>query len=82
MTTLSSILAWRIPWTEGYSPLGHKRVRCNLVTKQQQIVLYIWLHRYILLENPNELFNDPIYAGIEGKNDGQQLVSGVFHIIS
>ena len=33
----SSILAWRIPWTEepvGYSPLGHKRDRHDLVTKQ------------------------------------------------
>ena len=27
MATHSSILAWRIPWTEaGYSPWGHKRV--------------------------------------------------------
>jgi len=32
MATLSSILAWRIPWTEdlvGYSPWGHKRVGYN-----------------------------------------------------
>ena len=31
MATHSSILAWRIPWTEepgGYSPWGHKRVQC------------------------------------------------------
>ena len=37
MATCSSILAWRIPWTEepvGYSPLGHKKVRYDLVTKQ------------------------------------------------
>ena len=29
MATLSSILAWRIPWTEepgGYSPWGHKEL--------------------------------------------------------
>jgi len=29
MATHSSILAWRIPWTEkpgGYSPLGHKEL--------------------------------------------------------
>ena len=34
----SSIFAWRIPWAEeprGYSPWGHKKVRRNLVTKQQ-----------------------------------------------
>ena len=24
MATHSSILAWRIPWIEGYSPWGHK----------------------------------------------------------
>ena len=37
MATYSSILAWRIPWTEepgGYSPWGCK-VRHDLVTKQQ-----------------------------------------------
>ena len=36
----SSILAWEIPRTEGpgrlYSPWGHKRVRHNLATRQQQ----------------------------------------------
>ena len=67
----------------GYSPWGHKRVGCDLVTKQQQqIVLYIWLHRYSLWENPNELFNHPVCVGIEDKNAGQQLVSGVSLIIS
>ena len=35
MATHSSILAWEIPWTEGYSPWGHKRVRHDLVTRQQ-----------------------------------------------
>ena len=37
MSTHSSILAWRIPWTEepvGYSPKGRKRVGYNLVIKQ------------------------------------------------
>ena len=37
MSTHSSILAWRSPWTEepvGYSPKGCKRVGYNLVTKQ------------------------------------------------
>ena len=27
MTTYSSILAWRIPWTEGYSLWGHCKVK-------------------------------------------------------
>ena len=38
METHSSILAWRIPWTEEpgrYSPWGHKRVGHDLATKQQ-----------------------------------------------
>ena len=43
MATHSSILAWEIPWTEepggplqAISPWGHKRVGCDLVTRQQQ----------------------------------------------
>ena len=42
VTTHSSILAWRIPWTErsltGYSPCGCKSVRYDLMTKQQQLI--------------------------------------------
>ena len=37
--THSSILAWKIPWTEeagGLLSVGLQRVRYNLVTKQQQ----------------------------------------------
>ena len=40
MATHSSILAWEIPWTEepgGRQSWGHKRVRHDLATKQQQI---------------------------------------------
>ena len=37
MATYSSILAWEIPWTVGYSPWGHKKVRHDLATKQQQV---------------------------------------------
>ena len=38
MATHSSILAWRIPWTEepgGLQSMGLQRVGQNLVTKQQ-----------------------------------------------
>ena len=38
MATHSSILAWKIPWTEepgGLQSLGLQRVRCNLATKIQ-----------------------------------------------
>ena len=39
MATPSSILAWRIPWTEepgGLQSMGSQRVRHNLATKQEQ----------------------------------------------
>ena len=39
MATHSNILAWEIPWTgglAGYSPWGHKRVRRDLASKQQE----------------------------------------------
>ena len=39
MVTHSSILAWRIPWTEepgGLQFIGSQRVGHNLVTKKQQ----------------------------------------------
>ena len=42
MATHSRILAWEIPWTEelgDYSPGGHKRVRYDLATKQQELLI-------------------------------------------
>ena len=39
MATHSSILAWRIPWTEepgGLQSMGLKSIGHNLATKQQQ----------------------------------------------
>ena len=41
MATRSSILAWKIPWTEepgGLPSMGSQRVRHNLVTQQQQYI--------------------------------------------
>ena len=41
-----SILAWRIPWTEepgGLQSIGSQRVRHDLVTKQQQTILLLFL---------------------------------------
>ena len=40
MTTHSSILAWKLPWTEGpggLQSMGSQRVRHDLATKQQQL---------------------------------------------
>ena len=48
MVTQSSILAWEIPYTEGYSPLGCKRVTRDLVTKQQySFEAYSWIFLYL-----------------------------------
>ena len=52
MVTHSSILTWEIPRTEETGRLqfmGHKRVRHDLVTKQQkQIITYI--HHYSVIQ--------------------------------
>ena len=48
MATQSSILAWRIPWTEepgGLQSMGSQRVGRNLATeRQQQIHAYTHTH--------------------------------------
>ena len=51
MATHSSFLAWEIPWTEepgGLQSMGSKRVRYDLLTKQQQHT-YIIHHKYVSL---------------------------------
>ena len=43
-TTHSSILAWRIPWTEesaGYSPWGHKEVDMTEKLRLSLFILHI-----------------------------------------
>ena len=45
MATLSSLLAWEIPWTEepgGLQSMELQRVRCDLATKQQHVLFYMW----------------------------------------
>ena len=53
MATHSSILAWKIPWTEefdGLQFLGSQSVRHDLVTKQQQQFLGgSWLYLFLNL---------------------------------
>ena len=47
MATHSSILAWRIPWTEepgGLQPTGSQRVRHNWVTKPPPHISKQWCH--------------------------------------
>ena len=48
MATHSSILAWRIPWTEkpgGLQSMGLQRVRHDWATKHSSLCLYILLSR-------------------------------------
>ena len=51
MATYSNIPVWEISWKRSmadYSPWGHKKVRHNLLTKQQQyIYIYIYIYTYI-----------------------------------
>ena len=45
MATHSSILAWKIPWTEepgGLQSMGSQRVGHDLVTKQQNNARELW----------------------------------------
>ena len=51
MTTLSSILAWEIPWIEepgGPQSMNRKRFKQDLATKQQQL-LYLCISLFIYL---------------------------------
>ena len=55
MATHSSILTWRIPWTEdlaGYSPWGLQRVRHDLATNTTTSVVIYFLARGILVPQP------------------------------
>ena len=54
MTTYSSILAWRTPWTEdlaGYSSWGHKQLD---MTEEQTLSVsqvVIQIHTYLIMTN-------------------------------
>ena len=54
MATHSSILGWQTPWSEEpgglQSPLGHKRARHDLVTRQQ--LLHKIIHFGVYLRGP------------------------------
>ena len=51
-TTQSSILAWRIPWTEepgSYSPYGHKQLDMTEATKH-----YAWVDLEVIVLSQTE----------------------------
>ena len=66
MVTHSSILAWRIPWTEELgSPWAHKRVGHKLVIKQQQHVSHkIYIRIYIIILT--HIFSGPFEDMLQG----------------
>ena len=60
MTTHSSILAWRIPWTEepgGLHSIGSRRVGHDWATKQQQWDIYLILSRINMQQRLGDLTN-------------------------
>ena len=78
MATHSSILAWRIPWTEepgGLQSMGSQRVGHDLATKrQQQIHAYthtrvckisgVMVSGRVHTLSPNSLFSQPFQASV------------------
>ena len=78
MATQSSILAWRIPWTEepgGLPSMGSQRVGRNLATeRQQQIHAYTHTHvceisgvivsGHVHALSPSSLFSQPFQPSL------------------
>ena len=63
MATHSSILAWRIPWTEGYSPWGQKELD---MTEQPTLSLsrtaycVLTLYLFIVVQSISDPFNNSV----------------------
>ena len=78
MATHSSILAWRIPWTEelsGLQTMGSQRVRQDRVTNTSFIISYLamwetplqFLGKEDLLEKGRDRLPTPVFLGSAGK---------------
>ena len=71
MATHSTILAWRIPWTEepgGLQNMGLQRVRHDLATKQQQTFLRVFstVEGEFLKDPPYHTFNIWVWVRNQG----------------
>ena len=70
IATHSSIIAWRIPWTEpgGLQSMGLQRAGCDLATEHKNIVLphsYVFENYVlILLLTSNKLNGNSVYGFI------------------
>ena len=68
MATHSSILAWRVPWTEepgGLQSVGSQRVRHDWATEQQQSLLNLRLFLLFITKTPQEI---PVVRNLTLKN--------------
>ena len=54
MATHSSVVAWRIPWTEGYNPWGHKE--WDTTERLTQAKIRKGTHGILLVANDNHEF--------------------------
>ena len=61
MTTHSSILAWRIPWTEepggGYSPWDRKELDVTEMIYHTSSILQKWVSVFLILGNKSFLYD-------------------------
>ena len=59
MATDSSILAWKIPWVEGYSPWSHEdsdmTYQLRAHTRTMQLLFLIYISNHILISSINKL---------------------------
>ena len=82
MATHSSILAWRIPWTEkpgGLQCMGSPELDTTEVTKQQQVSLHI--HPIGLSRHPRGFFNQSLGIWKQMGVSLGDIILGAEHLI-
>ena len=85
MATHSSILAWRIPWTEepgGYSPWGHKELDMTETTEQappKSSLLWDWLAFVLTLMDPSDggILLPALHMAVSWQSGGGRALSGL-----
>ena len=81
MATHSSILAWRIPWTEepgGLHSMGSQRVRHEWASEHTGVVRTLWFHCWGYRFNPWVGNSDPASHTAPPKNKHTQLMATLF----
>ena len=75
MSTHSSILAWKITWTEepgGLQSTGSQRVRHDLATKQQQMCVCVCVYTYGRYMVYSALQCMHVQAALQGAKSGRK----------